>query len=261
MGNLIGNAPKFRIYTGTTDDNKQVIMKVAKTFEDGDILAEEASKFNLLRVFESQIAALQEKKGDGNAHFDWLFASLMSSFMEPTQGDRRINVYAMPDVDLSELVPLKTLHNRTEIDARTSIWILGRFLKFYSFFELMALSDDNPIVRYPLFSADDYLIGPEQHRLIYYNYSGDMADVLGVKFVKSIAKFILDWVVVGDSPEEQKYLSLLSDFAKNGRGLAGEAHKDLYTLVRELWGVQYYPFTYRDRNTITWKKMQEVNHG
>lgn len=38
VGNRIGEASKFRIYSGKTDSGEQVILKVAKTFEDGDIL-------------------------------------------------------------------------------------------------------------------------------------------------------------------------------------------------------------------------------
>lgn len=38
VGNRIGEASKFRIYSGKTDSGEQVILKVAKTFEDGDQL-------------------------------------------------------------------------------------------------------------------------------------------------------------------------------------------------------------------------------
>ena len=257
VGNRIGEASKFRIYSGKTDSGEQVILKVAKTFEDGDILAEEASKFNILKTFETQVALLQEQQGYTNSHYDWLFADLSSSFMEPTQGDRRINVFMIPDIDLSELVPLTKLHSEIEIDARTSVWILGRFLKFYSFFELLTASEDNPIARYPLFSPDDYLIGPEKHRLIYYNFSGDMADVTALNFVKAVAKFVLDWTIIGDDSTEQEYLGLLKNFSEYGRDSFEEAHGDLYRLIEELWGIQYHPFTYRDRNTIIWKTIKE----
>lgn len=194
--NRIGEASKFRIYSGKTDNGEQVILKVAKKFEDGDILAEEASKFNILRTFETQVSLLQKQQGHTNSHYDWLFANLNSSFMEPTQGDRRINVFMIPDIDLNKLIPLTKLHDKIEIDVRTSAWILGRFLKFYSFFELLAASEDDSVAKYPLFSPDDYLIGPENHRLIYYNFSGDMADVVAFDFVKAITKFVLDWTVI-----------------------------------------------------------------
>ena len=257
VGDRIGEASRFRIYLGTTEDKQPVILKVAKTFEDGGTLAEEASKFNILRAFGEQVAKFETDQGKKSSRYDWLFANLLSSFLEPTQGDRRINVFSAPDVDLSKLIPLTKLHAKVEIDTRTSIWILGRFFKFYGFFELIAADGDNPVTRYPIFSPDDYLIGPEKHRLIYYNFSGDMADVIAIDFVEAISKFILDWVVVGDEPAEQEYLKLLKDFSEHGRDSFEKAHGDLYELVRKLWGIQYHPFTYRNRDTITWNTIRE----
>ena len=254
MGSRIGESSKFRIYLGTMDDEQPVILKVAKTFEDGDILAEEAGKFNILRSFEEQVAKFEADQGGSNSHYDWLFANLLSSFMEPTQGDRRINVFATPDIDLSKLIPLTKLHAEVEIDTRTSIWILGRFLKFYSFFELLAT---DIVIRYPIFSPDDYLIGPGKHRLIYYNFSGDIEDVVAYDFVKAVSRFILNWVVVGDDPAEQAYLKLLKDFSESGRDTFEKAHGDLYRLVEGLWGIKYHPFIYRDRSTIAWKTIKE----
>ena len=67
VGNLIGEAPKFRIYLGH-DDGKNVVIKVAKTFEDGDLLIEEASWFNVLRAFIAQVAAMQEELDQIDAH-------------------------------------------------------------------------------------------------------------------------------------------------------------------------------------------------
>lgn len=257
VGNRIGEASKFRIYSGKTNNGEQVILKVAKTFEDGDILAEEASKFNILRTFEMQVALLQEQQDHTSSHYDWLFANLSSSFMEPTQGDRRINIFTIRDIDLNKLIPLTKLNDEIEIDARTSVWILGRFLKFYSFFELLTASEGNSVARYPLFSPDDYLVGPEKHRLIYYNFSGDMADVVAFDFVKTVAKFILDWTVIGDDSSEQKYFDLIKDFSEYGRDSFETAHGDLYRVIEELWGIQYHPFTYRSRNTFIWKTIKE----
>ena len=257
VGDRIGEASKFRIYLGTRDDKQPVILKVAKTFEDGDVLAQEAGKFNILRSFGEQVAKFEVSQGRSSSHYDWLFANLLSSFMEPAQGDRRINVFMTPDADLSKLIPLTKLHAEVEIDTRTSIWILGRFFKFYSFFELLAADRDDNVSRYPIFSPDDYLIGPEKHRLIYYNYSGDMADIIANDFVKAISRFVFGWVVTGDNLEEQEYLKLLKDLSEHGRYSFEEAHKDLYQLAEKLWGIQYYPFTYRDRDTIVWKTLKE----
>lgn len=128
VGKLIGEASKFRIYLGN-DGNRQVVMKVAKTFEDGDSLAEEAGWFNVLRAFISQVTEMQEKSGETSSHYEWLFANLLSSFLEPSQKDRRINIFEVVDTDFGQLIPLPKLRTETEVDARTSVWILGRFLK------------------------------------------------------------------------------------------------------------------------------------
>lgn len=257
VGNRIGEAPKFRIYSGETEDKQKVIIKVAKTFEDGDHLAEEASKFNILGSFTDHLESLEQSKSMSPLRYDWLFARLNASFLEPSQGDRRINIFSIPDIDMDVLIPLTKLSKETEIDSRSSIWILGRFLKFYSLHELMSCSGDNPVANYPLFSSDDYLIGPKDHRLIYYNFSGEMADVVAFEFVKAIAKFILEWFTPDDTDEDQKYRELLEDFSAKGRFSVEQAHLDLYDLVESLWGYKYHPFTYRERNTTIWKTIKE----
>ena len=254
VGECIGQSPRFRIYLGNNADGAPVVLKVAKTFEDGELLAREASEFSILQSFKEDVAKIEAQTGRSN-HYDWLFADLLASFMEPSQGDRRINVLSAVGVDLSKLTPLTKLHSTIEIDARTSVWILGRFFKFYGMFELIAASKDEAAPNYPIFSSDDYLVGPEMHRLVYYNFSGDAADVVAFDFVKAIANFMLSWVVINNESEERKYCNLLADFAKNGRETFEKAHSELYALVQDIWGIQYYPFTYRDQGTIVWKNL------
>lgn len=172
----IGESSKFRIYLGERgDQHEEVVLKVAKTFEDGDILSKEAGIFTSLGAFADEIARLEEGSGAGNtANYGQLLAHLESSFMEPTQGDRMINVFSFPDTTMSELTPMAKLYKSTEIDPRTSVWILGRLFKLYGFYELIK---EDGIPSYPHFRADDYLIGPAKHRLIYYNCSEMTADV------------------------------------------------------------------------------------
>ena len=256
MGARIGEAPKFRVYLGKKTDGQSVILKVAKTFEDGDALAEEAGKFNTYHAAGEQIAKFEMEHRAMNSHYDWLFARLESSFMEPSQQDRRINVFSTPDVELSELVPLTKLQRETEIDTQTSVWILGRLFKFYSFFELMA-EDDSSFANYPVFSPDNYLISPKKHRLIYYNYSGAIEDVWANDFVKATAKFILSWVIGRGGTDDMEYFELLRDFSEYGREEFEVAHGDLYAFVKECWGISYYPFTYRERGTDVWQTIKE----
>ena len=254
VGQLIGESPRLRVYLGSLDSGQHVIVKVAKNFYDGNILAEEAGKFKLLSAFGKQVSELEKSQGKAESHYDWLFASLLSSFMEPTQGDRRISVFTMPDIELDQLTPLAKLYSEVKIDARTSAWILGRLLKFYGFFELLAASEDSPFAQYPIFLPGDYLIGPGSHRLIYYNFSGDMADAVAHDFVQVVSKFVLDWTVVSDENLlDKEYWCFVEKLSVSGSKSFEEAHKDLYGLIRRLWGIQYYPFTYRTRGTTAWQ--------
>lgn len=257
VGKRIGESPHFRVYLGGTDEGQSVILKVAKSFEDGEILAREAGKFNVLDAFGEELVKLEHELNRESACHNWLFAKILASFTEPTQGDRRINVFAMPGVELDKLVPLVKLCREVEIDVRTSVWMMGRFLKFYTLFELLAVECNEQSAKYPIFSPDDYFIGPERHRLIYYNFKGELEDAIANDFVKMIAKFMLGWIVVADDVWEQEYFELLQDFAEKGRSSFNEAHGEFYALVKRCWGIKYHPFTYRERGVETWNVIEE----
>lgn len=252
---------KLRIYLGNSEDYGPVILKIAKSSEDNDILTKEAGTFMGLQAFEKKVEALEKACGkEKSSRYDLLFAHLLQTFVEPSQKDRRINIYAIKEpnaeeTDFGKLLPLSKLQADVVIDARSSVWVIGRILKLYSFFELKA-SEDEKHASYPVFSPEEYLIGPERHRLVYYNFSEAYLDVTASEYVKSIAKFILDWMVVEEEDEAgEKYKALLEDFAENGRDKAEKAHVELYELVEKLWGIHYYPFTYRKRNGgVAWNK-------
>lgn len=245
IGNKIGETSKFRIYTGEKD-GETLIVKVAKTFEDGEVLQREAAKFTGLN---NQITHINTLAGP-EAGYELLLAHIDKSFLEPTQGDRRINVLSSPKVSMDELVPLPKLYNNTVIDARTSVWILGRLYKFYNLFELVKSINSDDAVKYPLFSPGDYLVSPEYHRVVYYNFSGEIEDSLATNFVKAVTRFIRTWV---DEDSDKEYLNLLDRLTNEGRDTFEQAHQELYELVEKLWGIGYYPFTYKDKGTNYYK--------
>lgn len=254
---LIGESSKFRVYIGHMNDGKQAILKVAKTFEDGKVLVEDARVLNELKNFELHLRETMQAPCADAANYDLLFAKLMSSSMEESQQDRRINIMTIPETDLDSITPMSKLTAQTEVDVRSSIWVLGRLLKFYGLFEIMRVANNDDACKYPKFSENDYLIGPRHHRVVYYNYSGEIYDVYAKEIVSKITQSILGWTVFDGSQESLRYQSLLASFANDGRQTAAEAHKELYDLVRELWGIGYWPFTYRQRGTTMWKNIEE----
>ena len=253
----IADAKKFQIYTGREKD-KPVIIKVAKTFEDGIMLQQEAAKLTQISAFAKHVDNLQDETCGESARYGSLIAHLEHSFLD-TELDRRTNIISFSDADLNKLTPLAKLYNLTDIDTRTSVWVLGKIFKFYSLFELMAVENNTHIKQYPLFTLNDYLVGPERHNVVYYNYSGYSEDCIATNFVKAIARTIRKWIVnkLEDDDKGIKYLELVDDFASNGRITFELAHSDLYNLVESLWGIEYHPFTYRNKGAIIFKTALE----
>lgn len=255
---VIGEAQKFRIYLGEKDNGEQFIVKIANSFDDGAVLAEEAKFFMKLTSFQEELADIEAKLQLEKSRYDLLFAKLSASYLATANDLSRVNAFEIPEANLNEVAPLAKFFHEIEIDARSSVWLLGRFFKFYCFAENIRFANGETAVEYPIFSADDYLIGPKNHRLVYYNYSGSTLDVLANDYIKKITKFISEWTVFKDDDEaEAKYHRLLDDFAANGRRTAEDAHRELYELVKEIWGIHYYPFTYRERGTIIWKNVKD----
>lgn len=249
---LIGESSKFQVYLGKMSDGQRVVVKVSKSFKNNKILTDDATEFSMLKNFELRIRDL-EHATERSSKYYLLFANLLSSFIEESIDGRRINVFTIPEIDLDDLIPLAKLSSQVEIDARTSVWIIGRLLKFYSLFELLCEDEDETACRYPIFSEHDYLISPEKHRLVYYNFPGEVYDVYATEFVKAIANYILQWTTFDKEDESTKeYQEILEDFASIGRTTAAGAHRDLYQVVEKIWGISYYPFTYRQRRTINW---------
>gem|GEM_PF-2112657 len=257
--NKIGESQSFRVYHGEDENGQGVVIKVAANYDDNDKLAAEAGLVVSMQSFADKITGFETELNGGKklSRYDLLFAKLETTFIEQSQGDRRINVFSVPETSIDKLTPLVKLSHETQIDARSSVWILGRLLKFYSMFELMTIDLDNKVPSYPSFSPSNFFIGPERHRLICYNFPNVEVDAIATDHIKAIASFILDWVVIEKDESEEQYLRFLKDLSANGRKKFKDAHMELYANVSGWWGFEYHPFTYRDRNTSIWKTIKE----
>lgn len=247
IGSLVEETEKKYIYLGIFPDKNPVIIKSAKSSDNNKTLLNEVKWFEKLRTFNEEVEKHSKKIGV-EYHFDWLFAWLVTTFVEPNQDDRRFSVFSMPETEIGKLIPLSKVARTTQIDSRTSVWILERIFKFYAYFELMRESGDIPLTEYPVFSSRDYLLGPVQHRLIYYNYSGSGMDFTAYELVKTITTFIKGWVVLSEEAEDKKYGYMLDDFSQKGRKSFVEAHGELQKTAKDLWGTKYHPFTFRNLN-------------
>lgn len=257
VGKLIGESSRQQIYAAKKD-GKDFLVKISRTFDDGVWLADELQCLRRLNVMADQIERLRRTSGDtsANPHYDWLVARLADSYVDFSQDDRRVNILEMVDASLDDLMPLAKLSSKFEIDTRTSVWILGRFLKLYCLHELIAEGGDCPVIQYHEFSPDDYLVDPQHHRLIYYNYSGVATDLTANRCVRAIAKYMLEWTATEDVKEDEDYVRFLKELAAIGGSAFEDTHRILYGLVDVWWGRKYHPFTYRNKGTKIWKKLE-----
>lgn len=253
--NKIAEAKRYDIYSGI-EDGKYLIVKVSKSIEDSSVLNEEAAELMRLNVASRSIDRIEDEHKYIKSRYDRLFIQLKKSFFDG-EDLKRVIVLGSDTVDIENLVPLTKLHNNVIIDARTSAWIIGRLFKFYGLYEIMALMDNSNIIEYPLFTPNSFLIGPNEHNLMYYNMAGKSQEVKATSFVKAIAKFIKDWAEPV-SDEDNEYMALINDMASNGRDNFDSSHEELYKTIRKLWGKEFYQFTYKDRGTLCFKKLQEV---
>lgn len=284
IGVRINETQYYRAYLGMFDGSQPVIVKVSKSLEYDELWLNEADWFIKMDTFAKELKKDTGKKQETD--YAKFFAKLESSFLEPNQDGRRINVFSVPGLELTKLIPLSELRGKISVDPGTSAWIMKNLLEFYRFFELQP-KWDIPLVEYPVFSPDDYLIEPRKQRLIYFNYSGKNLEMTADGCIKNIALFIQDWCGTkvemyeagggrskwawkwNEKKEEKKgiekelyetakediaYLELLRSIVEwRHLGACDEALKELYNRSNKAWLSGEYQFAYsRHKDSTTY---------
>lgn len=281
VGRQFAETTNERLYLGTdVNDGKEVIIKIAKASHDNQKLMENT---NLLEKYWAAVTAVDATAGlsdEFRAAFkrgrcDLLAAYPLASSYELTQRDKRISIVAiqsvrmisivtLPDVKLSEVMPLSNIGNDYLIDARTAVWILGRILKFYQVFELIgameisAHAESPALCRYPLFSMGNFLIAPRRHRVIFYHAGKGTVAISGTTkdTLENIASSFLE--CTQNMPTEM--VNLLVSLSCGRVSSFTEAHEKLYEVADKIWPPrEFYPFTYQDKNGGEWKTIGEYD--
>jgi len=238
------------LYIGHKQD-EEVLIKVAKGSAGEAHLFDELKRFNQIRAFLPEAKRLRPPDGGPCPLYDNLFAQLIDTFLVPGD-DLRVNVFRLGESKMCDLTPLSELR-KVEIDIRTGAWILERLFMVYEFYELLAEDGDIPVISYPKFSENDYLVDPRNQRLLYYNFSGPATDLTGDKLIRKVVKSFRKWIV--DTGEASEMKSLLADLESCGAIFFDQAYTKLSGLAYQLWGDQYYPFTYREPGSKTWRTL------
>ena len=143
------------------------LLKIAGQPNENKLLETEALVLTRLRSSADEI---DEKRAEGSKPFNYgyFFPKLEQSFISEKQGNRRINILSFSDpIDSpSQLTQLSSLISKEQlyVDARTSVWILGKTLK------ILGLAHDTDISNGHV-DGSNLLIERELHGVILFDWT------------------------------------------------------------------------------------------
>lgn len=247
---ISNNSTAYHTYIGKQEDLYGII-KVAKSYEYDDTLATEAKWFDI----DWRSAEVVLSLGNAGA-LDYAFSCMMLKSFYPGSllEKRTCAIYEHPKLDFDSSILLSSLHEKIILDARTSARILQSLFTFYGAVELSTLT---PPIHHLTFSAHDYLVSPNQQRIVRYGHSGFAQEPANDAIVSTLALFMLDWTV---AVANNAYLDLLQNFASNHYENVLEARGVLARLMLGLWGREIisHPFTYRShKEDSEWKSINK----
>ena len=256
---LVGDPQKDLLFVGqgyklylasTPDGTKSGFLRLPERRQGNAAMQLEVEKLNFLAsASEDTEAAYQKVKNDPDArvHYDWLFPTLVDSFVSNQDQDfRQGNLLGAKDADLRDFFALPKLMSKYKVDAKTAAWILGRFFKMQIFTEEVG-------IRYN-FYPDQVVLEPKMHRMVYLGWYLSDIDAKWDN-VAHASKCILDFVQPDESPGDEAFMKTL-ELLSAANGMTGEqAHRILYATIDKYWGYKYHPFTYFDKKTTTWHRL------
>ncbi len=185
------------------------------------------------------------------------FPKLIDNFLSPENENRRILVLTLTmSESLSGVVPINmiTEQDKVRIDPKTSVWILGKFLK------IIAFAHDRMMIAVGNLSSENIFIIRKDHLISIFDWSqvvfyssGVPHEVVNDELRKAVQVVI---VLLGGDPktgtipdheqlegEGANYRLLLKSLLTKDFESVYDAHLQFYEVVEEIWERKYHPFT------------------
>ncbi len=189
-------------------------------------------------------------KAGRHLHLDRLYPQLVESGVSPEQGERRINIYDLADIDdIRRIVPLANLRLKSNlrIDPETSAWVVGRLLKMLSFTQGEGIANRS-------LSAGNVLLDPQQHFAVTLDWSNAFVyqesvpvDVASAEIADAARAVFwsLGGLPDGSWPYDghHAYVEMLRRLMDGSFSDADKALDAFYDLVRTEYGASFHPFT------------------
>ncbi len=257
VGELLGRTDAFSLYRCSFSDGKPGILKIVSAVGYNGLLDREA---HILETLWEQ-AERVEKEGKereperGEMGYRRFFPRLVESFTDPDQGGRRITILGLSNLveDISDLVPLGHIlsRERSRIDPKTSVWILGKLLKLLHFIYECGVSGAK-------IDGENILIYRERHNVLLFDWTkatiapGNITDSIVREEIYHAAREVI--MALGGDPDtgelpkdpdlaDGRYKELILSFAQGTETDAGKAHERFYASVWKIWPSKFHPFT------------------
>jgi hypothetical protein len=259
VGSKVAETNAYRIYLcEDAETGQQFMLQIATEVEHSGGLDRAAYILRKLRVTAEEFETIHAEQGGARLlSYERLFPVLVDSFVPDDQGRRRVNILAFSEVDdITQMVPLSNLTTKDHlrVDLRSSAWILGRLLK------LLAFAHGEGITVHTL-SGGNVLLEPSRHFAVVFDWSSAQTHPLEKApresrkdDVENAAKTV--FVALGGNPltgdypylneaddNDRRYIKLITSMVQRREGNAERAHQQLYSLLDEIYGRTFHPFT------------------
>lgn len=249
----------YRIYLcEEVASGQQYLLQIATSVEYSGGLDKAAFILSKLRATASEFEALHAEQGGKRLlSYERLFPQLIDSFVPEGQGRRRVNILGFSEVsDIKQMVPLSNLTTKDHlrVDLRSSAWILGRLLKLLAFAHGEGVSVG-------MLGGGNVLLEPSRHFAVVFDWSSAQTHPIQhvprknrVDDVANAAKTVFtslggdpqaaDYPYLGSADDnDRRYIKLITSMMQRREGNAERAHQQLYSLIDEIYGRTFHPFT------------------
>lgn len=248
IGDLVAKSAHSNFYI-CDYNNSKYFLQIAASIEQSFKLNSAAYILKQLKlvsdIYESKFRV---RFPDEQLNYDWLFPTVMDSFVPSGQGGRIANVLAINNGDsLDKMVPLSNIRkkDRRITDLATSVWIAGRLLK------LLVLAHDQCVSL--VIDSDNVIIEPKNHNVVVLDWTNatihqnEMSDEVRMSDIASVALVTLSAIGedVGDSERYPGniYVDFLKGLVKDRRSDIKQVYADFEMTHGQLFEKgTFYPF-------------------
>lgn len=262
IGGLLGQNEVYDTYKCTLSDGRICFAKVAASSAMNGRLDREAYILAQVAEHAARVEASYAEKfpGSGPLNYHICFPEVEETFLfADKEGKRRVNIVSFFELTehITDLAPMAYIGSRelTRVDPKTSAWMIGKMLKLLVFTHSIGLSLGNLSGEKILLQRDNHLVALLDFTSAVFTSDDRLDEELARAEIMQLAQAVFDVLggdfALGTIPEDEqmpddRYAVFLKSLADGKETSAKNAHKMHYSLIEEMWGKKYHPYTAYD---------------